>query len=275
MPEMKPLIFLTNDDGIHSPGIKAALQALVDLGEVHVLAPSEQSTSSARSTPVIPNIIIQEHELSLENGRKHPALSINGTPAHCVQYAMLNTLPRRPDLVVSGINYGLNIATGVTNSGTVGATLEAAAFHLRSVAISMGTPSDADFSLSHSSSLDFATARHFLSKGVRAMLSNQIMPPVQILKIEIPHNASLNTPWEVNPLSKERFYVPIMQEKNDGREHMWYTIDQSQDRFEEGSDAHTVLFKKKVSFTPLSADLTANLHIQTLSEQLDPYLKEN
>ena len=120
MSKQEPIIMLTNDDGIASPGIWAAAETLARLGKVWVVAPREQSTSSGRSNPTTSDGIIQEYS-HLVQGKEWSGFAVGGSPAQCVIYGILEVLPEKPDLVVSGINYGANTGVDITRSGTIGA----------------------------------------------------------------------------------------------------------------------------------------------------------
>ena len=130
------LILVTNDDGIQSPGLWAAAGALLPLGRVVIAAPREQQTSTGRSLPVSSDGRILAYPLEIA-GQTLEAYSVGGTPAQAVLHAVLEILPERPDLVVSGINYGENVGSGVTISGTVGAALEAGALGIPALAVSL------------------------------------------------------------------------------------------------------------------------------------------
>ena len=151
MPE-KIQILLTNDDGIQSPGLWAAAEALSELGYVHVVAPREQSSGLGRSLPndsdgkIAPQIL-RVHE------KDWTVYAVGGTPAQAVLHGVLEIIGTRPALVVSGINYGENLGTGVTVSGTVGAALEAATMGIPAMAVSLQVPSD--YYLSYSREIDF------------------------------------------------------------------------------------------------------------------------
>ncbi|PYQ20374.1 MAG: 5'/3'-nucleotidase SurE, partial [Acidobacteria bacterium] len=98
---MQPLILATNDDGVHAPGIRALVAALQPLGEVHVVAPDREVSACSQSLTL-------KHPLRAE--RLEPRVhAVDGTPADCVNLAIVKLLPRRPDLVVAGINRGANL----------------------------------------------------------------------------------------------------------------------------------------------------------------------
>ncbi|MBI1880507.1 MAG: 5'/3'-nucleotidase SurE, partial [Chloroflexi bacterium] len=116
----RPLILITNDDGIDSPGLHAAAAAVADLGDLLIMAPNSQRTSAGRGFPPILDKVIYLTEIPLGHS-SHPAYTADVSPAQAVQLALLELAKRPIDLCVSGINYGENVGSGVTISGTVGA----------------------------------------------------------------------------------------------------------------------------------------------------------
>ncbi|MBI5568022.1 MAG: 5'/3'-nucleotidase SurE, partial [Chloroflexi bacterium] len=127
MTIQRPLILITNDDGITSKGLRIAAEVLEPLGELLITAPHQQQSGAGRSMPSTSEGRIYRHELSI-NGHPIAGYGIEGTPAQVVQHGLFEIAERKVDLVVSGINYGENLGEGVTVSGTVGATLESASF---------------------------------------------------------------------------------------------------------------------------------------------------
>jgi 5'-nucleotidase len=113
----KPIqILLTNDDGIQSPGLWAAAGALSALGYVNVVAPRDQFSGAGRSLPSTSDGLINPLQMQV-NGKQWTVYSVGGTPAQAILHAICEILPVKPDLVVSGINYGENMGVGVTVSG--------------------------------------------------------------------------------------------------------------------------------------------------------------
>jgi len=127
MKNDKPQILLTNDDGIDSPGLWAAAESLSEIGYVWVAAPRDQYSAAGRSMPLSSDGLIHIKELVV-NGKEWKIYAVGGSPAQTVQHAIFEIMPTKPDIVVSGINYGLNLGQGITVSGTVGAAMEAASF---------------------------------------------------------------------------------------------------------------------------------------------------
>ncbi|MCK6583517.1 MAG: 5'/3'-nucleotidase SurE, partial [Anaerolineales bacterium] len=162
----KPQILLTNDDGIRSPGLWAAAASLSDLGFVTVTAPRDQSSGMGRSLPNTSDGIIQLERVQV-NGQEWSVYAVGGSPAQSVLHGVLEVLKRKPDLVVSGINYGENVASGVTISGTVGAAMEAASLGIPALAISLET--DSKYHLSYSNDVNFSVAAEFARRFARLL----------------------------------------------------------------------------------------------------------
>jgi 5'-nucleotidase len=260
-------ILLTNDDGIQSPGLWAAAEALDELGFVTVVAPREQASGTGRSMPGIYDSKVSQEKL-LVNGKEWTVHALGGTPAMAVLYGIYNLIPQKPDLVVSGINYGLNIGSGVTISGTVGAALEGAANGVPSLAVSLET--EQKYHNSHSKDIDFSTAGNFTKYFARLLLAGKMPPDVDVLKVEIPSQATPDTPWNTTRLSKIRFYQPTPADDQDpsGVKRIGYEISPNWDKSPPGSDTHTVVNKKYVAVTPLSLDLTSRVDLDELERIL-------
>ena len=172
MPD-KCQILLTNDDGIQSPGLWAAAEALSTLGYVHVVAPREQMSGVGRSLPLTSDGKIAAHKLTVHE-KEWTVYAVGGTPAQAVLHGVLEVMPVWPNLVVSGINYGENLGTGVTISGTVGAALEAASLGIPALAASLQVPSGNY--LSYSREIDFSAAQYFVTLFARRMLESGLLP---------------------------------------------------------------------------------------------------
>jgi 5'-nucleotidase len=252
----KPQILLTNDDGILSPGLWAAAAALEDLGYVHVVAPREQSSGTGRSMPNTSDGIIQPQQVHV-NGREWRVYAVGGTPAQAVQHGIFEIVPRKPDLVVSGINYGENLGLGITVSGTVGAALEGAAFGIPSLAVSLETA--LEHHLSYSDEVDFSASAYFTALFGKLAMARQLPADVKVLKIDLPAEATPETPWKITYLSPVRMFAPIppQRESWDQPARVGYRFSDEMYKAPQGSDLHTVRIKHQVSITPLSLDLTS------------------
>jgi len=255
MSNERPIILFTNDDGIKSPGLWAAVRAFQGLGDLLVVAPRLQQSGMGRSLPNTSEGRILVYETDEPNVT---AYSVDGTPAQSVQHGILEIAPRLPSLVVSGINYGDNLGNGVTISGTVGAAIEAASFGIRALALSQQTPHD--LHLSYSNDVDFSIPAHFARMFGKWLLENEAIPDdIDMLKIDVPMGATIETAWKVTRLSRRRVYWPTRPErasiKDIGR--MGYKYDTDASQAEPDSDVYVMLHEKLVSVTPMSLDMTS------------------
>jgi 5'-nucleotidase len=263
----KPQILLTNDDGIQSPGLWTAAQALAEIGYVHVTAPREQFSGAGRSLPRNSDGLIVPHAMHV-NGQDWTVYAIGGTPAQAVLHAILEILPGPPDLVVSGINYGENLGTGITISGTVGAALEAASMGIPALAISLET--ERQYHLSYSKDVDFTVAGFFTAFFSRLLLQHSLPSDVQVLKVDVPATATSETPWEITRLSRERYYEPLAPKRQSWEQPATVDYEMKKEYSDEvpGTDIYAVLVKKIVSVTPLSLDLTSRVNLKELDHSL-------
>ncbi|WP_299027141.1 5'/3'-nucleotidase SurE [uncultured Thermanaerothrix sp.] len=263
----RPLILLTNDDGVDSPGLWAAARALARLGEVAVVAPRMQSTGAGRSMPHLSDGRIERRERR-EDGYTWVAFGVNGTPAQAVDHALLELLPRYPNLVVSGINYGENVGTGITISGTIGAAMEAASFGIPALAVSLQT--GIHNHLTHSEEVDFSAAAYFTGYFAQRILDKGLPGDVQILKVEVPTEATPETPWRVTRLAMHRYYVPYSTRKGglDEEAPLGYRVEVSPEEVPVDSDIYALLYERVVSVTPLTLDMTARYPLQSLEAHL-------
>ncbi|MGN6507733.1 MAG: 5'/3'-nucleotidase SurE [Tepidisphaeraceae bacterium] len=158
------LILLTNDDGISAPGILAAYRALTRLGEVQVVAP--ETVQSATGHGITLSAPLLTSRVMMAEGIEGTA--VDGRPADCVKLAVNQLLPRKPDLVVSGINSGANVGINVIYSGTVAAAIEAAFLGLPAVALSLFLKSDIPTDYARAADWSVDVIEKLLDKGLDA-----------------------------------------------------------------------------------------------------------
>jgi 5'-nucleotidase len=198
------------------------------------------------------------------NGQDWLVYSVGGTPAQTVLHAVLEILPERPALVVAGINYGENLGTGITISGTVGAALEAAALGIPALAISQETGREYHFT--HSTDVDFTAAGYFAAYFGRLLIEKSLLPDVHVLKVDVPTGATPDTPWQLTRLSRITYYEPIPPERESWEQPgiVSYRVsgDPADDQVD--SDVYAVRVKRVVSVTPLSLDLTSRVEFNEL-----------
>src|SRR3990172_12816203 len=124
-------ILVTNDDGVHSPGISALYQAMKKIGDPYIVAPDRERSAAGHSLTL-------HRPLKAEEIREH-VFSLNGTPTDCVAVGINKLLPEKPSLVISGINKGANLGDDITYSGTVSAAIEGTIYGIPSIAFSLPT----------------------------------------------------------------------------------------------------------------------------------------
>ncbi len=263
----RPLILLTNDDGIRSPALWAAAEALSEIGFVTVAAPREQSSGAGRSMPVTSDGALVEEQVNVR-GKKWKVYAVGGSPAQAVQHGILELMPRQPDLVVAGINYGENLTTGITVSGTVGAALEGASFGVPALAVSLEVP--AEYYLSHSDTIDFRVAKHFTAYFARVLIGMKPMTDVDVLKVDIPSDASETTEWCMTRLSRQKYYVPVVSPRArlEDPANIQFEIKLDRDKIELDSDVYALRIDRKVSVTPISLDTTSRVDFVELEKHL-------
>ncbi|HEY7090713.1 MAG TPA: 5'/3'-nucleotidase SurE, partial [Tepidisphaeraceae bacterium] len=167
------LILLTNDDGIHAPGIIAMYRELAKLGEVHVVAP--ETVQSAAGHGITIDAPILTSKVTIDGA--FSGIAVDGRPADCVKVAVAHLLPRPPDLVVSGMNSGVNVGINVVYSGTVAAAIEAAFLGLPSIAVSM--------MLAPNIVPDYPGGARFARETIEQILSVGLSPG-QVVSINLP-----------------------------------------------------------------------------------------
>jgi len=261
----KPQILLTNDDGIRSPGLWAAAASLSELGYVTVTAPRDQSSGMGRSLPNTSDGIIHLEKVQV-NGQEWSVYAVGGSPAQAVQHSVFEVLKRKPDLVVSGINYGENVASGITISGTVGAALEASSLGVPAMAVSL--EAHTKYHLSYSNDVDFSVAAQFTARIARLLLEKKLPTDVHVLKVDIPSDATLETPWELTRVSMQRYYETVAPERASWDEPalMGYRDAGDLEQEPEGTDVHALRVKRVVSVTPLSLDMTSRVNFSELDK---------
>jgi len=265
----KKQILLTNDDGIDSPGLWAAAEALSELGYVWVAAPRDQSSGAGRSSPVTSDGRITTKSLVV-HGQEWTVYSVGGTPAQVVDHCVIEILPRRPDLVVSGINYGLNMGTSIGLSGTLGAAMEGASWGVPALAASLELK-DHSMVYSHSTEVDFRVAAMFVARFARMLLEKSMPFDVDVLNLNVPHDATPETGWRVTRVSRNRGYNTIVERKGALHEEARVggdPIPVTRADVEPDSDISTVIFDRLVSVTPMSLDSTSRVSFNDLDQLL-------
>ncbi len=231
-------ILVTNDDGIHSPGIMALAKALAAIGEVWVVAPDRERTAVAHSVTL--HKPLRLHRLSPRT------YVVNGTPVDCVNLALLKVMPKPPALVVSGINKGVNLGDDVMYSGTVSAAMEGTILGIPSVAISQEGVDKFRFDVGAIYAV--RVAQLVLAHG---------LPEETLVNVNVPNRPRRAIRGvRVTCLSRRRFHNPIV-EKLDPHGRKYYWIAGERISWSRSKDAdHEAIEEGFVSITPIRLDST-------------------
>lgn len=243
----RPLIIVTNDDGIHSNGIRMLASALKKIGDVLIIAPAlEQSATSHTVTLLRP----------LRCDRIAPnTYVVDGTPADCINLAVNFILNgRRPDLIFSGINRGPNLGDDVHYSGTVSAAIEGGIMGIPSVAVSVAGPlSDA---FAGRGGFKFKAASHFAT-GLAKIILKKGLPNGIILNVNVPNALKRNIKGFKLTFQGKKNYSNIITEKIDPRGKRYYWMSGKESGFEDrpGSDCNAIN-EDYISITPIKVYIT-------------------
>ncbi|MCC2640453.1 MAG: surE [Nitrospira sp.] len=231
-------ILVTNDDGVTSHGIHAVAVALRSLGEVWVVAPDRERTAMGHAVTLHKPLRITKIEPRV--------FAVNGTPVDCINLALAKVLPRRPALIVSGINKGVNLGDDVMYSGTVSAALEGTILGIPSMAVSQEGESEFRFNVG---------AQYAARVAAKVLLHG--LPPETILNVNIPNGTFRSIKGvKVTCLSRRRFEDPIVEKVDPrGRKYYWIAGTRQSWSRRDGAD-HEALQRHMVSVTPIHLDTT-------------------
>lgn len=252
-PSGEPVILVTNDDGIHAPGLHALADALQPLGEVWILAPDGDRSAVSHS-------FTMNRPLRVKTVAPRTVI-LDGTPADCVLFAMHGYLERKPSLVVSGINNGSNMGADTIYSGTVAAAREA---HLCG-GLGIGVSLERYFERG-AEAYDFSAAAQVARLLAERVLANGL-PQQTFLNVNVPH-----VPWdelrgvEITRLG-QRVYRDVIVKREDPNGNPYYWVGGEPPTWvpEEGTDFQAVQ-EDKVSITPLGQDRTRHDAIRELDD---------
>jgi 5'-nucleotidase len=255
---MTPLILVTNDDGIDSPGLHAAVEAIADLGEPLVVAPLTQQTSMGRSMPVGAEVGVVEERLLTIGGRRYAAYAVHGSPAQAALHAILELAPRVPALCVSGVNYGENLGASITRSGTVGAALEAASQRVPALAMSLEVHPEFHH-VTEYAEVDWTMARRVTRLLAERALQLGLPAGADALNVAVPATATLTTRLRMTRQSHQNYYNERAPQPRDLTTPYRYFATTGYDlaTLETDSDIYAFSVDRVISVTPLALDLTA------------------
>lgn len=261
MQSRLPKILITNDDGVHSPGILAAIEAVSSFAEVTVVAPASQQTAMGRAYRGDPDACLIETTLTV-CGVSYKAFSCEASPARTVDHGLKVLTGYKPDFIISGINYGENLGSSITSSGTVGAAMEAAYRGIPSIAVSLETPINTHLTYTEQ---NWAAATYFLQHFTKRAIAEGFPRGIDLLKIDVPSCASIDSSWRVTRLSQNSYYRSVLPDAcmesrlRDSVITKGHLQDEPND-----TDIYAISVDKVVSVTPLCLDFTAHGSLKDL-----------
>ncbi len=247
----RPLILITNDDGITAPGIKNLIEAAAPFGDIFIIAPDSPQSGMGHAITISKPLRLDKVKIYPE----HTAYQCSGTPVDCVKLAVDKVLHRKPDILLSGINHGSNSSINVIYSGTMSAAVEGAI---------EGIPS-AGFSLcDYSYEADFSFAREVVQWTIHRILKHGLskgtLLNINIPKLTLEQVKGYKICRQANAKWKESF-----DERLDPNGRKYYWLKGDFDNFDKGRDTDEWALKNSyVSVVPVQFDLTSHKDITKL-----------
>ena len=262
-------ILISNDDGIFAEGIFAAKQAVEDLGNIFVVAPDENNSSVGRRLTLFKHLKITPSKL--EDGS--PAYSVSGSPADSVVVGIDYVMDEKPDLVICGINHGVNISCDITSSGTVCAALEAVSLGIPAIAVSLFVDPKTAYKKDENGEwyvdYDFTLAKKVLHDLVLKIKNEGFPQGVDLFNLNVPSNYE-SEKVKITHLSHKMLDKKVIDNTNKEKEEIFnYPLDENQNtndlimivsdlvkEYDEGSDGYALIIEKRPSLTPLNINMT-------------------
>jgi 5'-nucleotidase len=240
---MMPVILITNDDGVNSPGIISLFNAIGTLGDAYIVAPDRERSAASRS-------LTMHRPLKAEQLRKR-IYSINGTPTDSIAIGINKILSEKPVLVVSGINKGANLGDDITYSGTVSAAMESTLMGIPSFAISLAIEKQTG-----NKPLYFETASKFALEIGRQILNNSL-PFDTLLNVNVP-NLPIDKIKGVKITKQgKRIYENAVHDTFDPNGNRYYWIGGGEPSWDNRNDTDIQAIQTGyISITPIHLDLT-------------------
>ena len=249
----KPLILVTNDDGISAPGIRTLVSVMKEIGEVVVVAPD--SPQSATGHAITINSTLYLNKVNID-GQLEQEYSCSGTPVDCVKFAVNEILKRKPDLCVSGINHGSNSSINVIYSGTMSAAVEAGIEGIPAIGFSL---------LDYDWNADFEPTRDFIKKIALEVLE-QGLPEGVILNVNFPKLKANDIKGIKVCRQAKAMWVEKFDKRKTPHNRDYYWLTGEFVNLDKGEDTDEWALKNGyISLVPVQFDLTAHHAIQNLN----------
>lgn len=251
MSENKKLVMVTNDDGIQSNGIISLAKAIRKYADVMIVGPEQPQSATALSLTFHKPLRVSKVRIEdLE------CYAVSGSPGDSVMIGVNNILPRRPDLVASGINYGDNVTfQDVLASGTVAAAIEASIMGIPAIAFSMEVREDVMFS-SEYSDINFSKPAAIAAEIVTDLIENGMPEGIDLLNVNFPSSVGPNTKIELTYIEKRKYKDRVTVRKDPrGRPYYWLWGERLSS-FQKNSDAYAVHVERAISISPIVLNLS-------------------
>ena len=262
-------ILISNDDGVFAPGILAAKQAVEDLANVTVVAPDRNNSSVGRRISLFKHLKLKS--CKLEDGSI--AYSVSGSPADAVIVGANYVMDEKPDLVITGINQGVNISCDITSSGTVCAAFEAISLGIPAIAASLFIDPKTSYKQDENGEwyidYDFTLAKKVLHDLVLKIIDEGFPQGVDLFNLNVPTNYE-SEDVKVTHLAHKMLDKQVIDNSNKEKEELFnYPLEENQEsdglimitsnlveEYDEGSDGYALLVEKRPSLTPLNVNMT-------------------
>ena len=263
-------ILISNDDGVFAPGILAAKQAVEDLADITVVAPDKNNSSVGRRLSLFKHLKINPYKL--DDGSL--AYSVSGTPADAVIVGVDYVMDEKPDLVICGVNQGVNISCDITSSGTVCAALEAVSLGIPAIAVSLFMNPKTSFKQDENGEwyidYDFTLTKKVLHDLVLKIKNEGFPDGVDLFNLNVPSNYD-SEEVKITHLSHKMLEKQVIDNKNKEKEDIFnYPLDENQtsddlvmitsalvEDYDNDSDGYALLVEKRPSLTPLNVNMTS------------------
>ncbi len=254
MTRKKPLILVTNDDGITAPGIRALIEVMNTLGDVYVVAPDSPQSGMGHAITINNTLYCDKVEVHKEQPQKE--YSCSGTPADCVKLAVNEILKRKPDLCVSGINHGSNSSINVIYSGTMSAAVEAGTQGIPSIGFSL---------LDYSLEANFEPVKKYVKQVAEQCLKNGL-PKGVVLNVNFPKATAKELKGLKVCRQANAHWIENFDKRTNplGRDYYWLTGEFVNEDKGEDTD-EWALANNFVSVVPVQFDLTAHHAIKDIN----------
>ena len=263
-------ILISNDDGVFAPGILAAKQAVEDLANVTVVAPDENNSSVGRRMTLFKHLEIKTVEL--EDGSE--AYSVSGSPADAVIVGAEYVMDDKPDLVITGINQGVNISCDITSSGTVCAAFEAVSLGIPAIAASLFMDPKTSYKQDENGEwyldYDFSLAKRVLHDIVLKIINEGFPDGVDLFNLNVPSNYE-SEDVKITRLSDKMIDKKVIDNTDEEKAELFnYPLQENQNsddlimiapdlvsEYDEGSDGYALMIEKRPRLTPLKVNMTS------------------